>query len=136
LIPDGEKLVSGYLRTHDAIEALGARVAGTTPSSLSNPWLKVTQLDAVDAPNTPFEYLTDHLFQIDCYASNVKDGGQAEANLLARTTRAALKDLEAEMVDDIQVTQVRFVGMARIPDTDFEPARERVILSAEVRMHP
>jgi hypothetical protein len=136
MLPDGEALITEYLSGHPDIVALGARVAGSNPKTQSAPRLKVTQLDAVDAPNTPFEYLTDHLFQIDCYASNAKDGQQAEANLLARTTREVLKDLEATMVDDIKVTQVRFVGMARIPDTDFEPARERVILSTEIRMHP
>jgi hypothetical protein len=37
LIPDGEQVVGDYLREHPSVVALGARVAGRTPSTMTQP---------------------------------------------------------------------------------------------------
>lgn len=134
MIPDAEQILGAYLR-----DELDCNVAGRTPNSTANKWVKLVQLDATDAPGSGAEHLIDFMLQLDCYAGQEAmddHTGQAEAWLLARTTRALLKAMIAQAFGDVVVTQVTFSGMARIPDKDFEPARERVILTASVWMHP
>jgi hypothetical protein len=131
LIPYAEKLVSDHLRSYPGVEDLEARVRGTTPDTLDEPWVRVTMLDAsqTDVP----DHLVGFYFQFDCYAG--KEGGQPEASLLARTVREALTNLEGTFTDGT-VSGVRINGQARIPDPDAdEPARERVILTATVYAH-
>lgn len=137
IIPDAEAIIGDYLRGHADLQALDARVAPRTPSSQTLPWVRVTQLDGRDV--TDVEHLIDHLMQFDCYAG--KDAmddhaGQAEASLLARTVRAVLKAAKGQTLDGAVVTSVSFQGMPRIPDPDFEPARERFILIATIHLHP
>jgi hypothetical protein len=134
VIPDIEKIVSGYLRELAELQDLDARVVGKTPGSTTAPWVRVTKLDAPNVSNARVEHLIAYLVQFDCYAG-VK-GGQPEANALAALVRAALIALPATPDLGAVVTSSVIVGDGRIPDTDFEPARERVILTATVHMHP
>jgi len=131
LIPDGERLVSRYLREHAAIDALGARVVGKTPDSTSTSWVRVTQLDAGQGPS-PSDRLVPFYFQFDCYAG--AEGGQPEANTLGRTIRAALTEMSGTYADGT-VSGAKINGDGRIPDGDFEPARERRVLTATVWAH-
>ena len=138
LIPDAEQVIGGYLREHASLIALQANVAGRTPSALAKPWVRLTQLDGQNAPGSSAEHLIGYLLQLDCYAGDeaMRDfAGQMQAWLLARSVRAALHELMGATRSGAVVAQVSFAGMARIPDSDFEPARERVILTATVRMH-
>jgi hypothetical protein len=134
LIPDGERLVANYLRDHPDILAItiGRRVSGKTPESINDPWVRVTMLDAANQENSRPEHLINYLLQCDCYAG--QDGGQPEAKLLARTVRAVLDGMPGTH-DGVVVSSVRFTGMARVPDPGFEPARERVVLTAIVWAH-
>jgi hypothetical protein len=129
LIPDGERLVSNYLREHTDVSAIATRVVGKPPPSFEDPWVQVTLLDAANQANSQPEHLINYLIQCDCYAG--EDGGQPEAKLLAFTVRAAL-DAMPGTHDDVVVSSVRFTGMARVPDPDHSPTRERVILTAIV----
>jgi hypothetical protein len=136
VVPDVEAVIGDYLRGHADIQALDARIAGRTPSSQRLPWVRVTQLDGTDVSGV--EHLIDFLVQFDCYAG--KDAmddhvGQAEASLLARTVRAVLKAAKGHTLGGAVITNVRFQGMPRIPDPDFEPARERFVLTAEIHLH-
>lgn len=134
MIPDAERAVSHYLlEDNDVTTLCGRRIVGKTPSTTDEPWVRATWLAAMNDPRIPVDYLTTNMVQLDCYAG--KDGGQPEAKLLARTVRASLDAMPAADNDDVEVTAVRFVGMVRLPDTDFEPARERVILTAQVWAH-
>lgn len=133
MIPDAEAIIGTYLRTHTQVAALGARIVGQTPSDTIEPWVRLTQLDASNEPRSRPEHLIDYLIQCDCYAG--RDGGQAQASLLARTVRAALDDMPSRSHTGAVVTRVKFTSMPRIPDTDYEPARERYILSGTVHMH-
>jgi hypothetical protein len=139
LIPDGEQIVGDYLREHPSVSALGARVAGRTPSAMSNPWVRVTKLDAPKTASSTPERLIHFLFQLDCYAGDEAmraHSGHAEASLLGRTVRAALVAMPDLTFDDVVVTDAQIVGDARIPDPDTgEGARERIVLTATVRMH-
>lgn len=133
LIPDAEKIVGGYLRAHADITALAAKITGRTPEDTGRSWVRITQLDAREAGNSPVEHLISYLLQLDCYAD--RDNDQGDAVVLARTARAALNDLANTQQGGAVVTRVEFVGHNRLPDPDFEPARERVILTAEIHMH-
>lgn len=139
LIPDAEAIVGTYLREHPAVVALGARVAGRTPSAMSAPWVRLTQLNAPKSPDSTPEHLIHFLFQLDAYAGDTAmraHDGQAEASLLGRTVRAALVDMPEQTFDDVVVADAQIVSMARIPDPSAgEPARERVVITATVRMH-
>ncbi len=128
MIPDGEALVTAYLDAQT-----GERIVSRTPSDTSTSWVRLTQLDAANEANSTPEHLIEYFFQLDCYAG--KSGGHAEASTLVRTIRAALVAMPENGVDGATVSKVRFSGMPRIPDTAFEPARERFVLDAHVWMH-
>lgn len=136
-IPDAEEIVGAYLRDHPEVEELGARVAGKTPSSQTAPWVRLFLLDAPTRSGT-VDHLIEFFLQLDCYAgqeAQTAHRAQAEASLLARTVRAALKDMPEAALDAV-VTGVEVNGFRRDPDSDgFEPARERFIVTALVWMH-
>lgn len=133
MIPDGEKLISRYLREYEALDAKDVRVVGKPPSDTEkSPWIRVTVLDA------PSSLQPDHLvpfyFQLDVYAT--EEGGQPEAVQTALVVREALGELNrgASLPDGV-VVGVALNGFARIPDTEFEPARERMMLTTTVYAH-
>lgn len=138
MIVDGEKLVGDYLREEPALSALiGRRVVGKPPASTDEPWVKQVLLSAPQAPGSQADHLIEHYFQFDCYAGN--DGGQPEALLVGRTLREALQ--EGPGAHDLGVwTATRIEGFGRIPDPVLKDrsgdARERVIVTASVWMHP
>lgn len=136
MIPDAEKVVSGYLRAHDDIVALDGRVVATTPSEksggIARPWIRVTQLDDRAVNDSRSDHLIEFMLQLDIYAGST--GGQPEASLLNRTVRQALRDMPGEH-DDAVVTGVRFVSALRLPDSDIEPARERYVRTVICWMH-
>lgn len=132
LSPDVEKVVSRFIREHPDIIALGARVNAHPPSDTSSSaWVLVTQLDGPS--NLAPEHLVGAYLQFDVYAT--EEGGQPEVNLLARTLRAVLSVMKYSAHDGAVVTGVEINGDARIPDTDFEPARDRRAITATVWIH-
>jgi hypothetical protein len=135
LIPDAPAIIGNRLREHPAVMALDVRVAGKLPASFTKPWVKITQLDATNVTGGQPEHLISFYLQFDCYAGSTADNAQAQASLLGRTIRAVLHDLTEQDIDGVVVTHVAFTSDARIPDEAFEPARERVVLDAELRMH-
>jgi hypothetical protein len=135
LIPDAPAIIGSQLRAHPAVMELDARVAGRLPTSFTKPWIKVNQLDATNVTGGQPEHLISYYLQFDCYAGSAADNAQAQASLLGRTIRAVLHDLTEQDIDGVVVAHVAFTSDARIPDEAFEPARERVVLDAEIRMH-
>jgi hypothetical protein len=137
MIPDAERILGAYLDGHTDLIALGARVAGSTPPSHVDPWVRVVQLDALD--RTGVEHLIDYLMQFDCFAGDDATrahAAQREASDLARTVRAALKAAQGQTLESVVICDVRFTGMLRNPDTAAaEPARERWVLTASISMH-
>lgn len=128
-----KKIVSDFLRTHEAIAAFDARVVGKTPKQTTQPWVRVTLIDAQGDRRSRADHLIDFLLQCDCYAGT--EGGQPEADRLALAVRAALHDdLPGERGDAV-VTAVLITGHGDRLDTDFEPARPRVIVDASVFAH-
>lgn len=132
---NAEAVVGAYLRTHPAVVALEARVLGETPDSTDKPWVQVTLINpSNETRNRQVEWLVGYYLQLDCYAG--KDGGQSEAYSLASAVRSALVAITTVELDDAVATDVEFLTMPRIPDTEFEPARQRYVLDAIVYMHP
>lgn len=136
LIPDIEAVVGPYLRADTDVTALvdASRILGQAPGTTDDAWVRITQLDARNQTE-PVDHLILFMVQLDCYASKTGlDGSQQkEATLIARTVRASLK-AAAGTHDDTVITGVS-VSQSRQPDTDFEPARQRVILTAQVWAH-
>ncbi len=132
MIPDAEKTISSYLRDHPDVSALSTRIVGKTPPATAEPWVRVTELDAPAAAASRADHLISFLVQLDVYAGAT--GGQPEAKTHARTIRAALHAMPG-VHDETVVTQVRVIGWLRAPDPDFEPARDRVIITASVIAH-
>lgn len=126
---DIERIVSDHLRTDDDVQA---RVVGSPPSDHSTSWVQVVQLNASQAPNDPADHLIPFYLQFSCYAG--AEGGQPEANRLGWAVRKSLLRLNGSQ-NDATVTAVRINGDSRIPDTTFEQARERRILTATVWAH-
>jgi hypothetical protein len=128
LVPDIEKLVTLHLRG-----VLTTRVEIATPKNRSTPWVRVTQLDGRSRDIA--DHLVAYTCQFDCYAGDVDRQQQiGQANTLGREVRAELHGLPGTH-DDGTVTGVNVYNHIRIPDTDFEPARQRVILTATVWAH-
>lgn len=126
MIPNGEKVVADHVR-----DATGYRVVSKTPDTIVDPWIRYTQLDARQIRRP--DHLVEFYIQFDCYAG--KDGGQPEATAIGRELRAALQELPGTSDDEVVVSEVRINGDARIPDLDFEGARERKVLTALIYMH-
>ena len=133
LIPDVEKITGKYLREHPAIVALNTRIVGKPPDSRTASWVQLVMLDASKESTSRPEHLVSYLLQLDVYAG--EDGGQPEAVLLGRTVRAALVAMPDAQHTDAVCSSVRIVGMIRRADTAMEPARDRVIVTADVGLH-
>ena len=133
--PDIEALLATYLLAHDAVaDLVGSRVGGRHPRAKGTPWVKVTQFSEISLTKTLHVTQTD--LQIECYGGSDLDEAQGEASLIARTVRAALNDMPESEHDGAVVSRVTFFGPRRVPDSDFDPARERFILDASVTSHP
>jgi hypothetical protein len=140
---DSEGIIGHYLRTHPDVKALKARVLGQTPgkTDTTEPWVQVTLLDPQNVTgNSRVEQLVSYYLQLDCYAGGgEKVNTSAAAFELADAVRSALLDAIGQVIGadgEAVVTDVRPVSMPRIPDADFEPARQRYMLDIEVFMRP
>lgn len=138
LLLDMEKISGDYLRAHADVIALNARVAGQLPKTFTKPWVRVTQIDAANATgNQQVEQLVGYLIQYDAYAGSETNNAQAEAGALGRAIRAALVDMQSQILCTTAViTGVEIRSHVRIPDLDFDPPRERHIVTAEIWAHP
>jgi hypothetical protein len=129
MIPDAEAILYEHLSAEPTVAAIvGERVSDSTPRSTTEPWLRITQLDA---PGDVIDHLIAFYFQLDCYGGSDEGEAHSQASLLARTVRASLMG----MPQTRPVSGVRIDGDSRYPDPDFEPARERRILTATVWAH-
>ena len=138
---DAEALVGAWLRDHDDLIDLNARVAvGEVPLSFVLPWVRVTGLDAIPVPRSGIDHALRYALQLDCYAgadAMAAKEGRREASLLARTVRAIVRAWKGSTRDGAVVCGATILsGPVRAPDTDLEPARERYVLTVELVMHP
>jgi hypothetical protein len=130
VIADCEAVIGDHLRS--ALSVLAVPVVGRTPNDTDEPWVRVTLLDA-PSEGSEADHLVGAYVQLDCFAG--RDGGQEEASLIARTVREALRTIAAASHSGATVNGSVIDGYARIPDTEFEPARERFTVTATVYLH-
>lgn len=136
MIPDAEAIVGKYLRQHPSVRALvERRVVSRTPSATDLPWVRVTAVPGIvpAARSLALHLIVAHL-QFDCYAGDDRASGQAEASGLSRAVMEALHESPGATTDAV-VSHVTIGVCSRIPDPDFEPARERYIVTAAIHMH-
>lgn len=135
--PYGIKIVSDYLRGHEAVTDLGARVVSKTPDPehRAAPWVRITQLDGLDR-SSGAGHLTEFYFQLDCYAGQT--GGDPEADKLARAVCGALHELNRASYSNqgAVITGARPNPGRGGRDDDLTPARERYNATSLVWMHP
>ena len=135
-ILDLERVTGNYLRAHPDVTALDARVSGQLPATFTRPWVRVTQIDALNATdNLRVEHLVSYLLQYDCYAGAETDNAQAQASQLGRTVRAALIDMQDQTIDGAVITGCAVRSDPRLPDLAFDPPRERRVLTVEIWAH-
>lgn len=136
LLPDFEKLVASYLLNYPDITDITTRIGTRTPPNTDQPWVRIRQLGEQPDRTSPALFNTEAYLQLDCYGSNDRSSAHAEAVLLARLAQAALHTLPRAATLDCVVSRVYFGSLSHIPDADFEPARERYILTAYIHAHP
>lgn len=137
LAPYAQKIVSDHLRGHADVVAITDRIVATPPDGdqRDTPWVQVRELGSPQMDGAPFEWLTEHYFQFDCYAGEA--GGFPEARRLGETVRAALHELVGVVPGaGAVVSAVRVAGSNPMPDTAMEPARDRRVVTAGVWIHP
>lgn len=135
-MPDLEQLVIDYLAGVTAVTAITDQIGTRTPLSIDDPWIKVTTLDDAQKPGSPTLHLIDGLVQIDCYAGSARTGAKAEASALALKVREAIVAMPAASGLLGVVTSARVPSLRPLPDEDFDPARDRYILTCELVAHP
>jgi hypothetical protein len=123
---DVEKVIGKYLRTET-----GARVVGKTPDDTATAWVRLTLIN--DRQQHISDRFREAYVQLDCYAGS--SGGQPEAIALGNELRAALVTIANGSHEAAVVSGARIEGHSRMPDTDFEPARERIMITATVWLH-
>lgn len=135
LVADAKELLGDYLRNHADIVALDAWVSVKPPANLATPWVKLSEIGLGDRSAAP-DHLMSHFLQFDCYARRGRDGGAVEANLLGRTVRAAIRELAPADVPGWTPSVITLNGPRDLGvDTNFEPARDRTMVEAEILLH-
>lgn len=133
MVPDAEKVVTAYLKAQPSLTALGARIVGSTPSALGDPWVRVT---LINDPSTDGGIADVHiaaLMQLDCYAGKTANS-QGKAKAVSSAVRDALRVMNRAAHPDAVVTGAQTSG-GRFPDTDLgEPALERFVLTSTIWM--
>lgn len=126
MIPDAEKAIGDYLRG-----VLDTRVAGESPASVEDSWVRVTLIDdaATDGGRANRHFAC--YVQIDCFAG--RSGTQATARALAVEVRNHLAVMHEQALDDVVVSGAE-TRMSRQPDTSFEPEMQCYSVTGTVWM--
>lgn len=136
LLPDFEAIVASYLLEYPDITGITTRIGTRTPPNTDQPWVRIRQLAEQPDRTSPALHNTEAYMQFDCYGSNDRSSAHQEAVVLARVVQAALHVLPQVTDVDCVVSRVYFGSLSHVPDADFEPARERYILTAYIHAHP
>ena len=131
MIPDVEAMVGTVLRDDESVaEIAGDRVGGRTPTTIDDPWIRITQIADEKISRGLIFVRVD--VQVDCFGSSNRANAHAEASQLARYARAALDAMPEIEFEDAVVSAVQFGPMSRVPDGSMEPERERFVFRASV----
>jgi len=135
LLPDVERLVSGYLRASGPVSALvGERVytawPHSSPEEAKQPLVLITRIGGDPVFSVPL-VLDECELQLDAYG-----GGKHHAHQVAATVRAALAFLTDRVEPEGVVHAVSFGALRYVPDESFAPARPRYVLDVTVTATP
>jgi len=132
VIPSAEKVLGDYLRDNLSVD-----VVSRTPDDTSDPWARITLLGNPTVDRDRSDHLIEAVLQIDCFAGEATGGqsSQSEAEQMSLETRELLRTMSETTHDDAVVTGAVVTGTFRDPDPDFEPARERYVMTTTVWMH-
>ena len=135
MLPDVEVLVVAHLRDTSAVTAITDRIGTEHPDDFTDPWVKVQTLDEQQA-SRPALHLVAPLVQVDVYAGAPVAGvpSKREVSELARTVREALVALPTGAHTDAVVT-ASTAALRPLPDTTFDPARQRYIITCSLTLH-
>lgn len=130
MIPDAEALVSEYLRSRDAVEALvDERVYTALPKKPDWPLLLVRRVSGAPVTSRPL-HLDAPVLQLDAYG-----GTKKQALTLVETARAELAEIQGAHALGV-VSGVQFGPMSWLPDADYTPAKPRYVADVTVFVHP
>lgn len=130
LIPDAERLLSGFLRREPRISALVAERVYTVFPAQAGPDPLVLLTRVGGAPPLSMPLVVDEAqVQVSCYG-----GTRQQANELGATCRAALCKLEGTVQPEGVVAGVRFAMWRSLDDEVFSPPRPRIIFDVYVTL--
>lgn len=134
MIPFMEEILVGYLGQVPAVTAIaGERIATKPPRSTKEAWIRITVLDDPPAGRSSADHLIEFYAQIDCFAG--QEGDETTSSTLARTVRAALKEIADAAFDKAVVTGARVEGSRNLPDESMSPPIDRHIVTATIWAH-
>jgi hypothetical protein len=129
VLPDVELIATAYLRSHPAIEALGAGVSTELPSPIALPYVTLQRIGGIPVEGI---WLDEAHLSISCWGTD-----KANAYTLAATARAALLDMTGHRDDAGYVTAVTDLsGLVWVPDTSADPTLPRYVFGLAVYTHP
>ena len=131
LLPDIERLVTGFLRAQSEVSTIvGARVYTEVPGDPTFPLVRVRRLGGFPTLSRPLQ-VDAPLVQIEGYAAT-----KGAARLLTETCRAVLAERVEGVHDTGVVAGVTFGALIWLPDEDFTPPKPRYIADATLTVRP
>jgi hypothetical protein len=136
VIPNGQLIVSNYLREDPEVSALVSRVVANPPDEnlRGSPWIMFTLLSAPQVEESRHDWLVEFYFQLDIYAGAT--GGFPAIWAMAQAVRRSIVRMPTVGVEDAVCTRAKVLGFNPQKDTDMEPARDRFIMTASAWLHP
>lgn len=135
VLPDIEQVLVAYFRSRTEVTTLSSSIGTRTPADTTTSWVRITRIGGVPVRNRPL-HADAALVQLDFYGGDNVADARGEAHALMAAARAVLAEIHEATLDDAVVTGVTFGSAPRIPDRDFEPARERYAATVTVYFHP
>jgi hypothetical protein len=129
-VVDVERLMSGWLRTRDAVtDLVEQRVYTAIPKDPTFPLVRLTLIDERTVFPRP-RYLTSSLIQIDCYGGPKVDARAAADAVCDELTEHFTGSHDAGVVSAVDCS-TRY-----LPDTTYDPAKPRYVVDVTVHSHP
>lgn len=127
-------LIAHLLADARIVDLVGRRVGKQTPDTLTDPWLRVTVLNAHPSPRPPRRI--DALVQIDCYAGANENTTPGDAESLGHHVQHAFAMLPNTPLPELVVVSQAHVGFRRMDDGTISPPRERLIVTEHLVVRP
>lgn len=139
VLPSIEAIVIAYIHARTEVTDLvpADRIRTRTPADTGSPWIRIDTAPGRTPPSRARWFAARRL-TINAWGG---DGDQAaaqiDANTAIRTCEAVLAEADRYTHDGAVITATTFVNDPwRLPDQDFDPARERYLFDLVVYIHP